>query len=310
MRYLFIFCLLAIGITYFYAGFQNAEAQVTTSCGVGGQAEGLISGQQISGKFGNANSVCILDSLSSYANYKVDTFDSLYNKFFTKVNASSSVQKLTLGNIDQNSLRFDGNTSFLVSAGNVRIRADTPENISGSNTAIVFVNGYLEIEKNIIYGTGTTGLIFVVKGTTYIHQSVTEINAVIVGEGRICTAYVAGVDTCLPTDVTPQLTIYGSLISLDQNPAHTRPILFGRVSEDVNVPAEIINQQAKYLVILKGLFTNNYTLQREINLAQVPNFTPPPPPPPPTPPPGPGNCLANAGVLQVITTCLLNQLNI
>lgn len=292
----FILCLPIVIGALVYLGSSKVLAQVTTNCTSGGQAEGLISGKNVAGKFGNTSEICILDPLSSYANFKVDSYDSLYAKFFTKVNPSSSVQKLTFGDIDQDSLRFDGNTSYLVSAGNVRIR-NTGSNIGGSNTAVIFVNGNLEIEKNITYGTGTTGLIFVVKGNTYIHQNVTEINAVIVGQGIICTAYVSAAGNCAPSDTTPQLVINGSLISLNQNPLDTTPITFGRKSADTATPAEIINQQAKYLVILKGLFTNNYTLQREINLAQVPTITPPPPPPQPpaspTPTPPPNDCSDN-----------------
>lgn len=162
---------------------------------------------------------------------------------------------------------------------------DNQGDITGANTGVVFIQGNLNIGplpgKTLKHGNKKSGLVFVVKGNVNIHQSVEEIDAVIIAEGIICTAYDG--TACLDGNTqTPQLTINGSLISLNQNnPAE--PIRFRRNlgADNVATPAEKIVYQPKYLVILRDMLSD--TFQKWSEVAPSDTSTPPalnlPPPP-------------------------------
>lgn len=144
--------------------------------------------------------------------------------------------------------------------GNLNILNDIP----GNQTGLIFVDQDLLINP----GSGklmqpppvnpNSGLVFIVKGNVNIHQDVTRIDAVIITEGTICTAYDG---TSCPsgfTDpaITSPLVINGSLISLNPD----QPVQFKRTLTDNAEPAEVINHQVKYLVILRNLLSD--TLQK------------------------------------------------
>ncbi len=284
--------------------FLFATASVATVCQTGTQAEGLISGKSVTGQFGNTTQNCILDTSALYANYKVKTFEDLKFTYFSQVKPSSVIEKIDIPNdADESALRFDGNKDFVVNiGGKLRIR----EPIGGNKTAIIFVKDRLDIESNLVYGNGTSGLVFIVKGDIYINESVQRIDAVLVSEGKICTAYNPAADSCTPVDTTPQLVVNGSIISIGKNIVN--PIVFGRnLADNKTASAEVINQQAKYLVILKGLFTTSYTNQREVNLSQIPDITAPPPPQPPPPSP-PSGTFCNGNPYKINASCLIDAL--
>ena len=98
-----------------------------------------------------------------------------------------------------------------------------------------------------------------------IDKSVKLINAVIISDNTVYTAVdlLANppVTTCIKNNIdvgasTNALTINGSLISLKEG-----SIVFCRkLTDDFLWPAEKINQEPKYLVILKDLFSD--TLQK------------------------------------------------
>lgn len=139
---------------------------------------------------------------------------------------------------------------------------DSPDDIVGNNTGVIFIDGNLLISQE---NTGSTqeGLVFVVKGDVNIDKDVTRIDAVIISEGTICTAYDG--TSCLDLDgntTTPQLTINGSLISLNG----ANPIKFSRSlgTDDDTTPAEKIVHQVKYLVILRDLLSDTYQKWSEI----------------------------------------------
>lgn len=155
--------------------------------------------------------------------------------------------------------------------GNLTLNCSTPACISGFKTGVVFVGGNLNINNNYTYGgTDTTvapliGTVFVVKGNVNISQNVTRIDAVIISEDTICTAY-SGTACLDGQTITPQLTINGSLISLTES----APIKFRRklgetgALKDSTDPAEKINHQVKYLVILRDLLSDTYQKWSEI----------------------------------------------
>lgn len=279
------------------------KISVATVCQTGTQAEGLISGKNAT-NFGNTAQNCILDTSALYANYKVKTFEDLKFTYFSQVKPSSTIEKIDItGDSDESVLRFDGNKDFVVNIGG-KLRIKEP--VGGNKTAVIFVNDRLDIESSLVYGNGTSGLVFIVKGDIYINKSVQRIDAVLVSEGKICTAYDSAIDSCTPVGVTPQLVVNGSIISIGKNVVN--PIVFGRNLADNSVAsAEVINQQAKYLIILKGLFTTSYTNQREVNLTQIPNIIAPPPPQPPPPSPPPGT-FCNGNPFKINAGCLIDAL--
>lgn len=141
--------------------------------------------------------------------------------------------------------------------GNLNIR----NNISGNQSGVIFVEKDLTIGpipgNKLIYGTASSGLVFVVRGNVNILKDITQIDGVIISEGIICTAY-EGTACLNGTTITPQLVINGSLVSL--NPTAATPIQFRRNLADNTQPAELINHQVKYLVILRDLLSD--TLQK------------------------------------------------
>lgn len=129
-------------------------------------------------------------------------------------------------------------------------------NITVSEIGMIFVDGNLSINTNLTHNNNNAGLVFVVKGDVAIAPSVTQVDAVLISSGIIYTAG-AGCSHNSPVN-TSQLIINGSLVSLDGS----KNIEFCRTLESGNrtTPAERINQQPKYLVILRDLYSE--TLQK------------------------------------------------
>lgn len=158
-------------------------------------------------------------------------------------------------------------------AGNLNIEG----NNDGDGTGVVFVDGNLNFNGNYCYGatgataTGTAddcsaatspagliGAVYIVKGDINIASNVTRIDAVLIAEGTIYTEG-AECSKSSPPAGSP-LTINGSLISL--NPL--KPPVFCRTLLDNSQPAEKINHQVKYLVILRNLISDTYQKWSEI----------------------------------------------
>lgn len=253
----------------------------TSSCGSGtARSTGLVTTPSLFGKF-NTSGACVVDTKATYAPFKLPTYDDLKSIYYTQSKATKSTITSLTAVTDQ--------TVYLVS-GNLTI-ASTP---SGSGTAVVFVEGQLIINSNYTYGTPNSGTVFVVKGDVNILQSVARVDAVIISAGTTCTAYDGAF--CPTINVlTPQLVINGSLISLNE----ATPIKFRRSLTDNTQPAEKINHQVKYLVILRNLFSENLQKWSEIT-GEIALPTPGPsviatPTPTSTPTPTPPN-LATMGL--------------
>lgn len=264
-RILYLPVLFVLVSAICLVSFPNALAQ--TPCIVGDQAEGLISGLAIS-NFGNANQNCVQDAGAAYSVFRVPNFDDLKSVYYTQPQAKNPSLYTTFS-----SLAFSGNKVYLQ---NTDLTVDSTP--TGNGLVIVFVEGNLIINSNISYPTlaannGNSGLIFIVKNNVYINPIyVTNIDAVLVSQGIIYTAC-AG-DPCPPSaGTTSALNINGGLISLYKTDTTTNPIVFGRSLADNNQTAETVNQLPKYLVILKGLFTQNLTIQREVNVNDLPSYT-------------------------------------
>jgi len=265
--------------TSFAAG---TECQVDTSANA--RASGLISigaDSALTGKFGNPAGICAYDPKAAFISFKLPTYAELKSRHFdqAKDNPTAFVNKNTMITVNPatqaNIPMGAAEDQLYYLTGNLELTG----NPSGSRTGIIFIDGNLNISfADITYGTATTGLVFVVKGNVNINAGVQIINTVIISQGTIYT----GGTGCTKSSVSaPALTITGSLISLDS----TKPIVFCRILSDNSTPAEVINHQSKYVVILRDLFSD--TLQKWTEVAGVPYIATQLPTPTPTPTPIP-----------------------
>lgn len=237
----------------------------STNCGTSAvfRSTGLVSTPAISGVF-STNGACQVDNARApFVPYKIPTYDDLKSRYF---NQSKTSNKSTLTNWPSS---FNGNAAYEV---NGPLTVDqTP---TGNGAIVIFVSGALSITADYTYGgnSSSDGTVFVVQGDVDISPTVVQINAVIISSGTIYTASSdCTTNTGNPSDPgTPnnQLTINGSLISIYQSQTqadacaldsinNTCPeITFCRFLNDNNQPAEKINHDPKYLVILRDLYAD------------------------------------------------------
>lgn len=219
------------------------------------RAEGLISAPKISTNFGNPSGQCVISSQAPFAPYKIPSYAALKSLYYTQ-------SKLSKNSSLPSPLSFSGNNLYNISSD---LTFSDP---SGTGTQVIFVDGNLNIGENIVYHTsdGDGGLVFIVNGDVNINQYVVKIDAIIISSGKIYTATSTGANcntnsvwVVEPGKSVNALTINGSLISL----VEPGSIVFCRNLIDNNgntSPAEIINHQPKYLVLLRDLFSD--TLQK------------------------------------------------
>ncbi len=215
------------------------------------RAEGLISAKSLSGKFFNRPAPsnptlgnCVIDEDTNPAKFSTfPSYSELKFTYYTQPGATDIF--LPPGPLN------GGATGkvYLSAPGDI-----TTGTLSYAGVNVVFIEGSLTINQNI---TNTNldawkeGLVFVVKNDIIIGPTVTNIDAFLVSDGLIYTAGTA----CTKSSTTASpLIINGSLISFNEIDAD--PIKFCRKSNiPINPPpAEVINHQPKYLVILKGIF--------------------------------------------------------
>lgn len=226
----------------------------TTNCGggVNPRAEGLVTTPSLIGQFGTSpEGRCIKDDPRTiFTSFKIPTYDELKSLYYTQSKASKELNADSVLSFTQTE---DGKV-FNYTASEVNI--DNPS--SYNKTAVIFIEGNLNINKNIITNpaTPTKGLVFVVQKDVNIDKDVNQIDAIIISSGNIYTAGAAcatsSVNVGAPTNA---LTVNGSLISLSPG-----KIVFCRTLNDNSRAAEKINNQPKYLVILSNLFAS--TLQK------------------------------------------------
>lgn len=215
------------------------------------RAQGLVSTPELSGKFHTPGG-CTIDIKSAFAPFKIPTYDDLKSVYFTQSKASKVIKlDATIANITVADDEKVFNYTYTSSDVNVN-----PPGLTYTGTAVIFIEGSIYINGDIQAGDPSKGLVFVVKGNVNISAAVTRIDAAIVAEGPIYTAG-AGCSSTSPVPASA-LTINGSLVSLNQS--ITSPINFCRTLSDNTQPAEVINQQAKYLVILRNIYSD--TLQK------------------------------------------------
>jgi len=272
---LIVHCLILLTITSYLLAI-NTYAQ---TCGSGtNKATGLVSAPDILNSF-NTSGGCIKDPKAAFTPFSIPTYADLKSLYY---NQSKATKSTTLSSIS-NSTAFTGSTVYWIN-GDLTV-SGTP---TGSGTQVIFVEGKLIFNSNYTYSPAQGGTVFIVNGNVTILQSVTIVDAIIISGGTICTAF-DGAFCLNGTTLTPQLTVNGSLVSLNES----FPIKFRRNLADNTQPAEKINHQTKYLVLLKELFSQTIQKWSEITgdvVLSTPGPTPAPtliPNPSPTPTPSP-----------------------
>lgn len=301
--------------TLFYF-LPQVSAQIV--CNPADRNQGLVSSTGLSGTFGNPTGQCVIDQKAAYVNFKVPNYNELKSVFYTQ---NSSATKTIIDSLSSPNCT-GGNTVYLKNLSataktifNVQCTfthiADTdasngPFMAAGTQqTVVIFADNHVYIDTDLNYGGDQYGAVIVAKGDVYIAPAVTKINAVIVNEGNVYTTNNGSSYTSLVPN-SQQLVINGSLINLSQ--AGQR-IYFNRSLSDNNIPAEVVNYQPKFLVLLRGLMTQSYTIQREIGADEIPSaslFPSPTGVPSPSPNQNQGSTFQNAycvfGVYNLINT--------
>lgn len=250
--------ILAIGLTAFILVFLQPVYVQAFSCPDDPfkyYTKGLASTPNLGNDLKKTtDSKCIVDPKAAFAPYKIPTYEDLKSLYYTQ----SKATKLSSTNTNLAPITStDDGKVFNYTTSTVNINGTYNYN----GTAIIFIDGNLNIDQNINDNSAdkSKGLVLVVKNNINIKQSVTQIDAVIISEGIICTAYTGS--ACLSatdTATSPRLTINGSLISINSNGSPA--IKFRRRLADNSDPAEKIIHQPKYLVILRNLMSD--TLQK------------------------------------------------
>ncbi len=271
--------LSIMGILVFSYYITNVFAQCTTPTSKTSRATGLVSTPSLSGKFGTIGG-CVIDPKlaafvlagiptylgleSSYFDQAKDDPSLLVNKNSPITGTESSTESFTQFNIPMGTTEKAEDQLYFVD-GDLNLTSEP----TGTRTGVVFVRGTLTIgpildDNQFNFGSNTSGIVFIVQGDVNILTSMTQVDAVIISSGTICTAYDASTSSCPTGNVTADpLIINGSLISL----TGSAPIKFRRSLKGTGnniTAAEIINHQVKYLVILRNLISDTHQIWSEI----------------------------------------------
>ncbi len=195
--------------------------------------------------------------------------------YYDKANSSITKQELT-GDQTETVLNSDTPPTSLyhIKDGNLTVGA----NITVNRIKVIFVDKDLWIKQNLTHTNGLAGLVFVVGGNIWVDETVAEIDALIIVHNQFCSA-ATGFDintlSCRPDgfQTTSQLTIYGSLIFMNNPYSNTDPPIpsltpfqpnFVRSYNSNVQPAETVAYQPKYLVLLKNFFAKPKTIWTEL----------------------------------------------
>lgn len=283
IQLLIIYCLIFLLLcTWGFIFTQKSLAQ--NNCQSNDRNQGLISGLSVTGTFGNTNAQCVLDTKATYAVFGVPTFDSLKSTLYDQNSTSKATKALitcaapsvTLNNTNLT----PQNSNLLVYINNTcdQTRIDSSFTLgSSSKHVVIFAEKDVYIDSDINQtGVKYDGVMIITKGNIYIKSTVKTINAVLTAEGSIYTAYTTSIPPLAGYITAEQLVVNGSLISLNHD--STQRIHFKRAlpGADNTIPAEKINFQPKYLIILRGMITQPFIIQREISPEEIPAALPSP----------------------------------
>lgn len=220
------------------------------------RAQGLVTAPSLgdtSNFYVDSSGRCIIDLNTAFVPYKIPAYADLKSLYYTQ---QSTATKSPIDTSSTSIPSVSDNTVYnYTNAAGVTIGSSS-SNFTYNGTSVVFVDNDLNINGNIV-GDNSSGLVLMSGGNINIASTVTRIDAVLITEGTI---YTAG-SGCRSSSVsTSQLVINGSFISL--NPDH--PINFCRTLSDNRVAAEQINNEPKYLVLLREIIYQNLQKWSEI----------------------------------------------
>lgn len=258
-------------------------------------SQGIISARDqtsFSPKLGPPNVYCVQGTRAVLPDWALIKYDELKTLYFDQAKTTVPTPTFTKNKLtgDKTQANITGLSAsdqlyWITSASSNRAATDNDltldNDITGNTTGVIFVDGDLIIKHDLVHNDVTGGLVFVVQGRILISRSVRRVDAFLVSYGRklgatpandinvnpFCSAW-DGVSSTNPNCedglANPasqvRLTINGSVISLN---AVMVP-RFVRQKSDGLVPAEIINYQPKYLVILKDIFSRDVKTWKEI----------------------------------------------
>lgn len=236
---------------------QNCQQDTSSTSRV---VNGLISTPSLvtGSKFGNTSGSCVSNTnQSEVPQFRLPSYNDLKSQFFSQSKVQNKNTTLTLP------ITFSQDGIYNV-AGPITIGANS---FSGSGTEIIFIDGDININSNIIYHTSDSagGLVLINSGNVNIDPSVTEVDAVVISGGVICSAGSGCNSQSARVQVPAALTVNGSFISLtSSSPIAFLRDLYSQTSGN-SIPAEVINQKAKYLAILNrnNLMTQTLTIRTE-----------------------------------------------
>ena len=241
---------------------RSVQAQSCITQTTNPKAEGLISlGGNTLNNFGNPGGNCTTGEVAKFSTYKLPTYESLKDIYYTRAKDTSTITKhapIGTGSteVTEASIDLTGTKDHIYFVnGNLTKNGGFPQD-ANLRTGLVFVEGNFTIADTGIGYTG--GLVFIVKGNIILNTSVTIVNAVLISQGKI---YTAG-SGCSPNNkvLADQLVINGSLVALNSD----NPIQFCRTLSNNNVPSELINQQPKYLILLRDLMSTSLQIWQEV----------------------------------------------
>lgn len=230
-------------------------------------------------------------AIPSYQEFKNTYYDqartSVANKQVLTPSPGQPFQQNSPGTINLT----DNSTSPKAFLYNVKGDLVLNSDFTGNQTGIFFIDGNLTINSNLDY---PNGLVFIAQGYVHINSDVThdssysmhpsttgtypppgdknymQINALIMSYGQFCSGWSSegcNIDyfknrlASYPDN--PLLVVNGSVVALSATNAN-QP-LFVRYIRNNIIPAEEVNFQAKYLVILRKIFSRTRIIYTQIN---------------------------------------------
>lgn len=235
---------------------SKAEATGLASAPITGSIKVNVAGQKI----------CVENERAGFVSYKLPTYDDLKSLYFTQSKAAKTETTPAAGGYaaeDYISSSIAAGYNVINIKGDLRLHGDIS---APAKPVIVFVDSNILINLSnssyqFTYGNPNAGIVFIAKGNIDIDINVKRIDAVLIAEGAICTAF-NGTNCPAGNVNSDPLLVNGSLISLSSNSANI--IKFRRLLPDNTQPAEKIHYEPKYLVILKDLFADTYQKWSEI----------------------------------------------
>jgi hypothetical protein len=225
----------------------------------------------VGNKFSNTQGICATNTTGgpsiAIPSSKIESYNTLKAAYFTKVNPESTASfEKTTANCGSNGIVCDQSKIGLTGSKDHIYLVPSDLTISnnigggGTQTGVIFVQGDLNINTDI-KDSSNPALVFIVQKNVLINPNVTQIDAMIIAEGKIYTAAISGTPACV-TGASGALTINGSLISLNQ--VDNKAIFFCRDFTDDTLPAEKILAEPKYFIALKDMFSENRQMWSEI----------------------------------------------